>query len=180
MADTQLAELGGKLCGAPAAKLLPRLLTKYADTSPPVELHDTGLTAVEVIQKHSHFDPRRFHSPSAPSQGSMSGFGDDASFVSRASPAPHSPVVDSPLLGISPQLSSDSRPGAAHVGNFGRMDPLPSMSEEQEPPQESPLSITPPSGRYTTADDYLAAGETVSWTPKGSAEDDAENMSKLK
>ncbi|XP_044724171.1 Galactose oxidase/kelch, beta-propeller [Hirsutella rhossiliensis] len=127
MADTQLAELG--------------------DTSPPIELHDTGLTPVEVIQKHSHFAPHKFHSP---------------------------PVLDSPLLGNTPQLA---RPDAAEAGDSGRMDVLP---EEQEPARESPIFVTPPSGRDARGGDFLSAGETAGGTTNNTVDEKTERTSKLK
>ncbi|KAF4592525.1 Galactose oxidase/kelch, beta-propeller [Ophiocordyceps camponoti-floridani] len=106
MADTQVAEL--------------------ADTSPPVELHDTGLTPLEVIQKHTGFRPNRLQSPSDPSHSSLSCPGDNNSFVSQSSGAAH---VDSPLLGCSPLL--DLKP----TTDPRRSGALPSMTEE--PPQGS-------------------------------------------
>ncbi|KAF4513284.1 hypothetical protein G6O67_000573 [Ophiocordyceps sinensis] len=139
MADTQLAELG--------------------DTSPPVELHGIGLTPIEVIQKHSHFAHHRLHSTSALSQGSVSGLGDDASFVSRTSHAAHPPLADSPLLGNAAQPVSNAKPAAWEASGSGRTEVLPPMSEEQEPAQESPIFVTPPSGGDMRGFDYWSAGE---------------------
>ncbi|PFH57313.1 hypothetical protein XA68_15226 [Ophiocordyceps unilateralis] len=106
MADTQVAEL--------------------ADTSPPLELHDTGLTPLEVIQKHTSFGPNKLRSPSDPSRSSLSGPGDNNSFVSQTSGAAHSGLLDSPLLGCNPPLDLSPRPKPASDSRRS----LPAMMEE--------------------------------------------------
>ncbi|RDA87410.1 hypothetical protein CP532_6974 [Ophiocordyceps camponoti-leonardi (nom. inval.)] len=114
MADTQVAEL--------------------ADTSPPVELHDTGLTPIEVIQKHTSLGPsERMRSPSDPSHSSICGQGDNNSFVSQTSGAAY---MDSPLLGgSSPPLEGCGRPKAG--SDCRRAGALPSMTEENLSPLEA-------------------------------------------
>ncbi|PHH92811.1 hypothetical protein CDD83_4970 [Cordyceps sp. RAO-2017] len=143
MADTQLVELG--------------------DTSPPAELHDTGLSPIEVIQKHSNFASNRARSPTVPSQNSMSGLGDNGSFVSRTSGAANSARLDSPLLGATSLADGIARPFAPGAGGEGqRRDALPPMSEEQAP-------VSPPTtGDELTGIDYLSAGESPV-LPGGSA-----------
>lgn len=87
MADMQLVELG--------------------DTSPPAELHDTGLTPTKVIEKHSNLGQRKAQPATDPSHSSISGLGDNTSIVSRISGAANSARVDLPLLGSStPRLAS--------------------------------------------------------------------------
>ena len=111
--DTQVAELDGK-SDPPCAEYGDRRLT-FADTSPPAELHDTGLSPIDVIQKHSNFAQHRARSGNNPSQSSFS-FADNTSFVSRTSGAANSARVDSPLLGqstpfVAMSTVSDSAPG---------------------------------------------------------------------
>ncbi|RDA95068.1 hypothetical protein CP533_2111 [Ophiocordyceps camponoti-saundersi (nom. inval.)] len=124
MADTQVAEL--------------------ADTSPPVELHDTGLTPIEVIQKHTSLGPSdRLRTLSDPSRSSICGQGDNSSFVSQTSGVAY---MDSPLLGSSSSpLEPCSRPKAAS-DSTRRAGALPSMTEEESlSPVEGPESpVIPP------------------------------------
>ncbi|KAJ6447083.1 galactose oxidase/kelch, beta-propeller [Purpureocillium lavendulum] len=141
MADTQVAELG--------------------DTSPPVELHDTGLTPVEVIQKHSKFGRGSTRSPSNPSHSSISGLGDNTSFVSGSSARVDSPVVPNAAL---------------HGGFVGRERPTPPPvaesplreQAEDEGPVGSPGPVSPPTSGEARGEDYLSAGEVASSSRKKS------------
>ena len=99
MADTQLAELPGKSQHLPSFSALilfpflhtsihPSLTLPYSkltlspDTSPRAELQDTGLTPVEIINRHSHLG-----SLNDPSNYSSTTQTDHASTVSRSSGA---------------------------------------------------------------------------------------------
>ncbi|RCI10356.1 hypothetical protein L249_4374 [Ophiocordyceps polyrhachis-furcata BCC 54312] len=120
MADTQLAEL--------------------ADTSPPVELYDTGLTPIDVIQKHTSLGPS--NRPRPPSDPSHSSICDNSSFVSQTSGAAY---MDSPILGggSSSPLEGCGRPKAG--SDSRRAGALPSMTEESLSPLEAGESpIIPP------------------------------------
>lgn len=129
-----------------------------ADTSPPAELHDTGMMPVEVIQKHSHIARQGLHSPSAPSQGSISDMGDAHSVMSRAA---QSPVADSPLLRNGTGLVSDAEPATAEASDSGHTDKLPCSPVKQEPSQESPPFVTPPSEGEPPPGGYPWARETA-------------------
>lgn len=79
------------------------------DTSPRAELHDTGLTPVEIINRHSHLG-----SLNDPSNYSSITQTDHASTVSRSSgAAPHPASVSRPEL-----PSPDPRPDSPPLGTY--------------------------------------------------------------
>ncbi|OAQ89884.1 galactose oxidase/kelch, beta-propeller [Purpureocillium lilacinum] len=141
MADTQVAELG--------------------DTSPPAELHDTGLTPVEVIQKHSNFGRNSTRSPSNPSHSSFSGLGDNTSFVSGSSARIDSPVV--PHASLQMGSLGDTRPTPPPVPE----SPVRGNAEDDEP-IGSPGPVSPPTSGDARGEDYLSAGEVASASRKKS------------
>jgi hypothetical protein len=91
VADTQLAELHGKLTPLSLRSEQPRLT--LIDTSPPVELPDNPLSHNDVLLKHSHLgkgkDPSTLSSPSHGSFSFVAG-GDYTSTISRSSAAANS------------------------------------------------------------------------------------------
>ena len=172
MEDTQLAELDGKLCSRDSARRAP-LLT-FADTSPPAELHDTGLSPIEVIQKHSNFGRDKTRSPTNPSRGSFS-FTDNTSFVSRTSGAANSARVDSPLLGHSTPLLGIAR---SHVGDSVPGGQMQTMYEGNEQ-IISPATVSPPTAGEVTADDYISAGEVVNSRKRSVFHENEEDLGRL-
>ncbi|KAI5463824.1 hypothetical protein BGZ63DRAFT_403091 [Mariannaea sp. PMI_226] len=67
-------------------------IAELADTSPPAELHDTGLSPLEIIQKHSHFADTKDRPVTDPSYSSFSGQ-EHASTISRSSMAANSTTL---------------------------------------------------------------------------------------
>ncbi|KND88719.1 hypothetical protein TOPH_06648 [Tolypocladium ophioglossoides CBS 100239] len=173
MEDTQVAELGGK-SGIFADTWRGTLLT-IADTSPPAELHDTGLSPIEVIQKHSNFAQNKTRSPTDPSHSSFS-FADNTSFVSRTSGAANSARVDSPLLGNSSPILGVSRPA---VGDSGPREHMQTMHEGREE-MKTPAPVSPPTAGEVPADDYISVGEVPISAKKSVFHENDEDMGRLK
>ncbi|KAF4335944.1 hypothetical protein FBEOM_10213 [Fusarium beomiforme] len=102
--------------GSPA-EVADTQIHEMADTSRPPELHDTGLSPLEILQKHSHFaNDHKPRSMSNPSSNSYSLGGEHASTVSRSTGPPTS-QVDSPTTGhnrmtsdVSGVTESDGKP----------------------------------------------------------------------
>ncbi|KAF4970783.1 hypothetical protein FSARC_2253 [Fusarium sarcochroum] len=88
------------------AEVADTQIHEMPDTSRPTELHDTGLSPIDIIQKYSHFaTDRKPRSMSNPSNNSYSVGGEHASTVSRST----GPLVsgrDSPTAGHS-RITSD-------------------------------------------------------------------------
>ncbi|KAH7167771.1 hypothetical protein DER46DRAFT_297560 [Fusarium sp. MPI-SDFR-AT-0072] len=102
---------------ASPAEVADTQIHEMPDTSRPPELHDTGLSPIDIIQKYSHFakdgKPR---SMSNPSRNSYSIGGEHASTVSRST-GPQTSQPDSPTAGhnrmtsdVSGVTESDGKP----------------------------------------------------------------------
>ncbi|KAF4450892.1 hypothetical protein F53441_6031 [Fusarium austroafricanum] len=101
---------------ASPAEVADTQIHEMADTSRPPELHDTGLSPIEIIQKHSHFaNDRKPRSMSNPSSNSNSIGGEHASTVSRSTgplvSQPESPTAGHTRMtsGVSDVTESDGR-----------------------------------------------------------------------
>ncbi|KAF9772044.1 hypothetical protein IL306_010307 [Fusarium sp. DS 682] len=102
---------------ASPAEVADTQIHEMADTSRPPELHDTGLSPIDIIQKYSHFaNDRKPRSMSNPSSNSYSVGGEHASTVSRST-GPQESQVDSPTAGhnrmtsdVSGVTESDGKP----------------------------------------------------------------------
>ncbi|KAL9946212.1 hypothetical protein ACHAP6_000874 [Verticillium nonalfalfae] len=114
---------------SPHAELHDVFIAELPDTSRPPELHDTGLTPVEIISKHSHFATPGARPSGNPSSyyGSISG--NEESSISRSSgvlgaqsrgqsPSPVPPGPPSP-----PIIGSGGRPGARASNVSGLSEP---------------------------------------------------------
>ncbi|KJZ77946.1 hypothetical protein HIM_02583 [Hirsutella minnesotensis 3608] len=146
MADTQVAELG--------------------DTSPPAELFDTGLTPVEVIQKHSSLSGHRAQSTSTRSQGTFPGLGDCTSFVSGSSEQASNAHVDSPLLAGAPHLPATPEFDMVHASSADRAVVSPFTLEEPIVDRPTPSAVSPAEEEKTRG----AAGPLAN-EPASSAKD---------
>ncbi|PNY28644.1 Uncharacterized protein TCAP_01431 [Tolypocladium capitatum] len=169
MEDTQVVELGGKSSTFTD--------TWRVHTSPLAELHDTDLSPIEVIQKHSIFSRNKTRSPSDPSHGSFS-FDDNTSFVSRTSGAANSARIDSPLLGYSSPLLGFSRPV---VYDPGLREHMQTMHEGHEHVNTcAPAPISPLTAGEVTADDCISAGEVAISAKESMFYGNDEDISRLK
>ncbi|KAI1877277.1 uncharacterized protein JN550_001349 [Neoarthrinium moseri] len=102
-------------------------LVELMDTSPRVELGDTGLTPIDIINKHTHFAPRTPHSARNPSSFGSSSYavsGDHASVSTNSqarglagTPSLDPARPDSPALGTvtGPAATSTPEPEAGRV-----------------------------------------------------------------
>ncbi|KAF4982414.1 hypothetical protein FZEAL_1932 [Fusarium zealandicum] len=175
------------------------------DTSPPAELHDTGLSPIEIIQKHSHFAPGpKSRSATNPSYSSFS-MGEHASTVSRSTGQQQVSTPDSPTAGhcrITSDISGVSEGDAAQLRNLGaspvspRSDSghLPSPTGRREsdilpsPPLDlGPVSppieqtpVSPPTGEESPGDDYISAKPPTSPLRKSMFVESEEDMGKSK
>lgn len=171
------------------------------DTSPPVELHDTGLSPLDVIQKHSHFGADK--SLSNPSYSSFSGgaadFNSTISHSSAAlnSQAPPSDRVDSPQPLPSPEpydrvtsgVSAVTEADRTHLRNISeasavsstgfhpveRPQPERAISESTEPVT---TPVSPPTAMEAPGDDYLSAPGVVSPIRKSLFRENEEDLGK--
>ncbi|KAM0432817.1 hypothetical protein ACHAPT_004519 [Fusarium lateritium] len=177
------------------------------DTSIPHELHDTGLTHIEVVQKHSNF--AKGQHPSSPSSRTYS---EHASTFSRSTDQ-HVSSPDSPTVGRSSRITSDvsgvSEGDAAQLRNIGAnpvsprsvhsqlrspspadkadSDILPSPPEEPtpvsppgEPTPVSPTPVSPPTAGESSGGDYLSAKSSASPLRKSMFVESEEDMGKQK
>lgn len=175
MADTQVAEL--------------------ADTSPLVELHDTGLSPVDIIQKHTHFAKPQSTSLSDPSYSSFSVGQDHASTVSRSSAAANSANVPSSPDDVSARVTSDlsgiSETDAANLRRLSGGPVSPRSDVDDNPVEEekvagdislsplaSPTPVSPPSAGENSGQDYLTARPAVSPLRKSVFLESEEDMGK--
>ncbi|KAI0132763.1 hypothetical protein BJ170DRAFT_261256 [Xylariales sp. AK1849] len=123
-------------------------LVELMDTSPRAELGDTGLTPIDVINKHSHFAPRTPHSATNPSSlGSKYSVSQGHGSISSQSqaqsrgfstPAMDAARPDSPALGTvvgptptTPQ-SSHSQPQRPPPGNPRVVSDVSSISQRDQ------------------------------------------------
>lgn len=166
-AGTPIAELDGKF-------FLPSSYAQNAynrqDTSPPAELSDTGLTPVEIIQRHSRLaSEKRSHSHQSYSSFSAGG-GEYASNVSRSSLGADSQVnrPDSPSIPNSPepgqsqgqmQSLSETLAEHDHQGNWvGQRDV--NWSQRPNPDRrtsEQDTPVSPPTAGDAPGEDYISA-----------------------
>lgn len=172
MADTQVAELGGKFC---PLRTLPEDFSRertlanwriFTDTSPPAELHDTGLSPIDIIQKHSRFGRTRSQRTSEPSKSSFSGTAAEfASIVSGPSGEDTGPSgtprMDSPAIATAP-LPVDSQENTRSTedeekatGNEPKQEPLIRESAT------SPTPVSPPTAD-DEGDEYWSRKDMVS------------------
>ncbi|UPK96828.1 hypothetical protein LCI18_007763 [Fusarium solani-melongenae] len=178
------------------------------DTSMPSELHDTGLSPLEVIQKHSHFAKGRQHS--SPSSRTYS---EHTSTFSRStdqqgvsSPGSATPARSSR---ITSDVSGVSEGDAAQLRNLGATpvsprsahsqlrspspvgkadsDILPSPGEEPtpisppgDPALVSPTPVSPPTAGESSGGDYLSAKSSASPLRKSMFVESEEDMGKQK
>lgn len=204
MADTQIHEMPGKSifsCGC------QHILT-IIDTSMPPELHDTGLSPLEVIQKHSHFGKGRQHS--SPSSRTYS---EHTSTFSRSTDQQGVSSPESHTANRSSRITSDvsgmSEGDAAQLRNIGatpvsprsahsqlrspspvgkaESDILPSPPEEPtpisppgDPALVSPTPVSPPTAGESSGDDYLSAKSSTSPLRKSMFVENEEDMGKQK
>ncbi|SPJ81533.1 uncharacterized protein FTOL_08938 [Fusarium torulosum] len=93
---------------ASPAEVADTQIHEMPDTSRPTELHDTGLSPIDIIQKYSHFaNDGKSRSMSNPSSNSYSVGGEHASTVSRST-EPLVPQPDSPTAGHNRMISDIS------------------------------------------------------------------------
>lgn len=182
------------------AEMADTHIVELADTSPPAELHDTGLSPLEIIQKHSHFAPgRKPRSTADPSYSSFSVGQDHASTVSRST----DPTTSSAPLGRQNRIASDVSgvsetdatvlhnmvtspltPRSADSEGFaisGRRDSsaLPSPPILASPlPEQTPVS--PPTADDSPGQDYISVKPTTSPVRKSMFVESEEDMGKHK
>ncbi|KAF5008911.1 hypothetical protein FDECE_4843 [Fusarium decemcellulare] len=191
---------------APAspAEMADTQVHEMPDTSPPVELHDTGLSPIEIIQKHSHFASGK-PSMSDPSYSSYSMGAEHTSTVSRSTGQAGISGPDSPTAGhsrITSDVSGVSEGDAAQLRNIGGTPVSPRSMDAQiaspavkagsdnlpSPPLDpSPLSppveqtpVSPPSADETSGGDYLTAKSSASPLRKSMFVESEEDMGKQK
>ncbi|KAF5019644.1 hypothetical protein F66182_8348 [Fusarium sp. NRRL 66182] len=184
------------------AEVADTQIHEMPDTSRPPELHDTGLSPIDIIQKHSHFaTDQKSHSMSSPSSNSYFIGAEHASTVSRSTgprvstPGPDSPTaahsrIASDVSGVSEGDVSRLRQMASPVsprtddGQFAAMvgsDILPSPPADPTP--TSPLgqvAVSPPSANETPGQDYISAKSSSSPTRKSMFKESEEDMGQAK
>ncbi|KAH7160955.1 hypothetical protein EDB81DRAFT_879293 [Dactylonectria macrodidyma] len=175
MADTHIAEL--------------------ADTSPLVELHDTGLSPVDIIQKHTHFAKPQSTSLTDPSYSSYSMGQDRASTVSRSSAAAHNSIIsstgpDDVSARVTSDLSGISEVDAANLRRLssGPVSPRSDLTPAEDdkavgdlvPSPASPTPVSPPTAGESSGQDYLTAKPAVSPLRKSVFLESEEDMGKAK
>ncbi|PHH60004.1 hypothetical protein CDD81_2208 [Ophiocordyceps australis] len=134
-------------------------LVELDNTAPLAELHDSGLSPLDIIQKHSRHGRNRMDSGTEPSQYS---FGDSTSLASRISGPANSSRLDSPPLGNGmSSMFGAPRYGPAAGANMSQRGPMPSMPEFVER-SRSPASVSPPTAEEAPGSDYLSVGEASS------------------
>lgn len=193
MADTQVAELAG-MSPIIHHNITSQRLT-HTDTSPLVELHDTGLSPVDIIQKHTHFAKPQSTSLSDPSYSSFSVGQDHASTVSRSSAAANSANVPSSPDDVSARVTSDlsgiSETDAANLRRLSGGPVSPRSDVDDNPVEEekvagdislsplaSPTPVSPPSAGENSGQDYLTARPAVSPLRKSVFLESEEDMGK--
>ncbi|PHH74734.1 hypothetical protein CDD82_4798 [Ophiocordyceps australis] len=143
-------------------------LVELDNTAPLAELHDSGLSPLDVIQKHSRHGRNRMDSATDPSQYS---FGDSTSLASRISGTANSSRIDSPPLGnaMSSVFGAPRYSTAAGV-SMSQRGPMPSMPEFVDS-SRSPASVSPPTAEEAPGSDYLSVGEAPSTLGSRGAQD---------
>jgi hypothetical protein len=192
----------------PEIKSLSTKILTNLDTSPPVELHDTGLSPLEIIQKHSHFATTKNQSITDPSYSSFT-VQDRASTVSRSSGAansaalqPGSPTPETSSTRVKSDISGVSEADAAKLRRLSAgpvspdVDENPIIEEKAEsdiipaltPVSPSPVPATPaspnpvspPTAGDSPGQDYLSAKSSLSPLRKSVFRENEEDMGKDK
>lgn len=190
----------------PAEMMDTQLVAELPDTSPLAELHGTGLSPVEIIQRHSHFATAKNRSVTDPSYSSFSAQ-DQASTVSRSSGAAHSAAVppSSPETGsarvtsdlsgvseseaaklrrlsataVSPRSEADDN---AFIGEKAESDIIPAPTPVSPSPvpatPASPNAVSPPSVGENAGQDYLSAKSSLSPLRKSVFKENEDDMGK--
>lgn len=131
--DTQIAELMGTLSPYLPTISSPSTTTNTStDTSPRAELSDTGLSPVDIINRHSRLGHGHSGSLNNPSNYSSTIQTDHASTISHPSGLSHPP--------LSPQ-DRPNRPDSPSLGS--RHHELPSPPIPVSPPEPSPTEQNP-------------------------------------
>lgn len=166
----------------PAEMADTQVAVELADTSPRVELQDTGLSPMEIIQKHSHFAETKTRSPTDPSYSSFTTGQDQASSISRPSGAPSAGAINpigsddtsarvaSDVSGVSDMDAANLRrmsAGPVSPRSVSGEIPLKEKSADASPAMvspalASPTPVSPPTAGEDTAQDYLSVKSTVS------------------
>ncbi|KAK7417379.1 hypothetical protein QQX98_004656 [Neonectria punicea] len=166
-------------------------IAELDDTSPRPELQDTGLSPIEIIQKHSHFAEPKSTSLSDPSYSSFSMGQDHASTVSRSSAAANSAAVvpgspddasgrvTSNVSGVSEaELAKLRRLSGGPVSPRSDTGDVPSKEEKVASDMPSPTPVSPPSAGENASQDYLSARPAVSPLRKSVFLESEEDMGK--
>lgn len=186
--DNQVVEMEGMLF---QRGLFTTGTLTIADTSRAAELHDTGMTPVEVNRKRSALKRApRSHSNTSFSLGMD---GDFNSAIAESPGARHgsgSNLAESPSQNVSPEppfdrltsgVSSVTERDASHLRNISETSmqhaelpaseltstpaeaaPVPPTPDETTEHARSPMPISPPTGDESPGEDYLSAGSASS------------------